>query len=202
MALKHRLILASASPRRQRLMEQLGLEFSIVPSGAKEEIEPTVSPTELVMRNAYLKAQDVAERIGEGLIIGADTLVVLKDKIMGKPRSASVAVEMLRLLSGRTHQVYTGIAVVDASRNYWLKDYMCSSVTMKNLNPEQIKDYVESGEPLGKAGAYAIQGRGEILISKINGCYSNIVGLPLPLLNELLLGFGISVIKGEGTRQA
>jgi septum formation protein len=194
-----KLILASSSPRRRQLMEQLGLKFSIVPSGVEETLSRLLSPAEAVKQNAYQKARQVAGCLGEGLIIGADTLIALDNKLLGKPRSAAEAVEMLQSLGGKTHRVYTGVSVVDAPSGRWATDYMSSGVTMKPLTLEQIRGYVATGEPLGKAGAYAIQGRGEILIEKIEGCYSNIVGLPLPLLAEMLLDFGVSVMKEEST---
>jgi septum formation protein len=190
-----RLILASSSPRRRRLMEQLGLDFGVVPSGVQEVASRLLSPTEVAKENAYRKAKHVAARLGKGLIVGADTLVILGDTVLGKPQSPAEAIKILQTLSGKTHQVCTGLALVDVSHNRWTTDYMSTQVSLKPLSLELIRRYVATGEPLGKAGAYAIQGKGAILIEKIVGCYSNVVGLPLPLLAEMLEEFGISVIK-------
>ncbi len=193
MEAKRQLILASASPRRRRLMEQLGLDFSIISNTVEETLAGKLSAAEVVQENAYQKASRVAGRLEAGIVIGADTLVALKDKLFGKAHSAAEAITTLQALSGKTHQVYTGLSIVDAACNQSKTDYMATQVTMKPLTHEQIQSYVATGEPLGKAGAYAIQCRGEILIEKIEGCYSNIVGLPLPLLADMLLDFKVSV---------
>lgn len=175
-------------------MEQLGLDFSIMPSRVEETTSHLLTPGETVEENAYRKAKQVAVQLGEGLIIGADTLIALENTVLGKPNSAVEAVKILKSLSGKTHQVYTGLILMDVPRNRRLTHHMATKVTMKPLTIEQIRGYVATGEPLGKAGAYAIQGKGEVLIEKIEGCYSNVVGLPLPLLADMLLDFGISVI--------
>ncbi len=194
MEAEQQLILASVSPRRRRLMEQLGLDFSITSSAAEEIHAGDLSAAEIVQENALRKARQVAGQLEKGLVIGADTLIGLGDTVFGKAHSAAEAIATLQQLSGKTHQVYTGVSIVNAADNHTITDYMATQVSMKPLTHEQIQNYAATGEPLGKAGAYAIQGRGELLIEKIDGCYSNVVGLPLPLLADMLLDFKISVL--------
>jgi septum formation protein len=184
------LILASQSPRREALLRQVGLDFEIVPSDLEElplEGEPPAAAAEAL---ALEKAQQVASQRTEGLVIGADTVVVVDGQILGKPRDPEDAKAMLRLLSGREHQVITGIAVVDAATGRARSDGVATSVMFAPLSDEIIARYVATGEPLDKAGAYAIQGFGALLIEGLRGCYYNVVGLPIRRLAELLGEFG------------
>jgi septum formation protein len=181
-----RLILASGSPRREILLRQTGLEFDVEPSGAEETIPEGVPPRELAERLAVEKARLVVARRFSGLVIGADTVVVLKGRILGKPADASEAAEMLRSLSGREHQVITGIAVIDAASGEMRSDAVSTVVKFAPLSQDAIDRYVATGEPLDKAGGYGIQGFGALLIERIDGCYFNVVGLPLRRLAELL----------------
>ncbi|ADL07504.1 Maf family protein [Thermosediminibacter oceani] len=189
-----KLILASASPRRRELLAQLGLDFKVIPSGI-DETSLTAGPPELVaVRLAEQKAADVAMRAGEGIVIGADTIVVVDDSILGKPKDENDARKMLTRLSGRWHRVYTGIAVIHTASGGKISDYEESRVKFKKLSPREIENYIKTGEPMDKAGGYGIQGKGALLVEKIEGCYYNIVGLPLFKLGAMLSHFGVEVL--------
>lgn len=177
------MILASASPRRRELLTQVGYTFKVIPSSVEEEMEQG-TPKEIVRNNALIKAADIAREYCEDIIIGADTIVVVDEQIFGKPKDEAEAQEMLSRLSGRTHQVMTGIAVVQGKRVY--SDVVVTDVTMRAYGIEEIRDYIKTGEPMDKAGAYGIQGIGALLVEKINGCYNSVVGLPIARLAEVL----------------
>ncbi len=184
------IILASASPRRKELLALIVEGYDIVPSGFDESLVPTeLGPSEHVAYSSLMKARDVASRCPGSLVIGADTIVVLDLSILGKPADTADAARMLRLLSGRTHQVYTGVAVV--LNGLERSTVECTDVSFAELDDETISRYIATGEPMDKAGAYAIQGRGAVLIRSICGCYSNVVGLPIYLLSTMLEEFGI-----------
>ncbi|KKM09008.1 hypothetical protein SY88_21470 [Clostridiales bacterium PH28_bin88] len=193
-----RLILASASPRREELLRQVGLECEVIPSGISEDITPAAPHDyEFLVRELALgKARWVARGIDNGLVIGADTVVVLGHRILGKPGSPEEAGNMLRELSGKPHQVLTGIAVVKAGSNVYRTDCEVTRVYFRRLEEREIEAYVESGEPMDKAGAYGIQGLGAVLVERIEGCYFNVVGLPLARLTQVLRGFGVNVLGG------
>jgi len=188
------IVLASASPRRRALLRQLGLSFRTVPSRVSEELPAELAPGVGVERLAELKARDVAARVPEGLVIGADTVVVVEGRVLGKPADAAEAEAMLALLQGRWHEVFTGVAVVAAGEGRALVTHERTEVAFKPLDADQIRRYVATGEPLDKAGAYAIQGRAAAFVAGIRGCYFNVVGLPLARLAGLLEEFGIQVI--------
>ncbi|HWP48718.1 MAG TPA: Maf family protein [Candidatus Limnocylindrales bacterium] len=173
------IILASASPRRQELLRQIGVKFEVIPSYISEDFEITLPPGEAVRILAERKATAVAQIRPEALIIAADTIVYLDGNILGKPDSPEKAAEMLRQLSGRTHQVITGVAFRCVERGIQESLEVTSDVTFGVLSEDLITRYVETGEPLDKAGAYGIQGMGAVLVESIKGSYSNIVGLPL-----------------------
>ena len=185
-----RLVLASASPRRRELLGLLGLPFEVI-AGRYDEarIDPSsLAPAEYVMRLASGKAAEVAERTdGEALIVGADTTVVLDGQVLNKPRDAADARRMLRELSGRTHEVYTGVCLVHGGTS--VTDFAQTAVVFDPVSDETIAAYVAGGEPLDKAGAYGIQGAALSFIPQINGDYFNVVGLPLGLLRGLLLPY-------------
>jgi septum formation protein len=179
------LILASASPRREELLRQVGCAFTVMASEAEEENDRQLPPAALAVDHALAKARDVALRVSPGdAVVGADTIVVLDGQVYGKPRDVAEARRMLAALAGREHQVITGVAVVkdDAA---WT-DFAVTAVRFRALTPKEIERYLAGGEPLGKAGAYAIQGEGALLVEGITGCYSNVVGLPLVTLDKLL----------------
>ncbi|MCL6451475.1 MAG: Maf family protein [Acetobacteraceae bacterium] len=210
--------LASASPRRRELLRLLGLRFRVLPSRAEESVAPPRHPSgaeaaaagpcpaapggdEAAWRACYWaerKARDTAARLGEGLVVGADTVVAVGAEVLGKPSGPAEAEAMLRKLSGRHHRVITGVAVVDAATGRSLVECEETLVWFRPLDPAQIKAYVGSGEPLGKAGAYAIQGRGGALVERVSGCYTNVVGLPLTRLASMLRRFGVGVPEGTG----
>lgn len=190
------IILASASPRRAQLLNQLGLDFQVIPSDVSETIPDRFAfPNDLVIKLALHKASNVARKIEHGLVIGADTLVVLGDTIFGKPSGPDEAVKMLSMLNGKIHSVYTGIAVVEVPSGKTEVGRCETKVKFKTVSPEEIRSYVATGEPLDKAGAYGIQGKGGALVEAIEGCYFNVVGLPLSKLVDLLQKFQISIWK-------
>jgi septum formation protein len=185
------LILASASPRRRELLTQAGYQFQVQPSSVPESRKPGEDAIRFTTRLAREKAEELFARnqpsTAPMMVLGADTVVVCDGEVMGKPADAADATRMLRLLSGRTHQVVTGVAVVWASGSAEVAAEL-TQVTMSTLSPEEIAGYVASGEPMDKAGAYAIQGYAGRWIPRIHGCYFNVVGLPLALVTGLLEG--------------
>ena len=173
------LILASKSPRRAQLFRQVGLEFRVIVSNVLESIDESVNPEQQVVVLSLSKAQDVADRIDSGLVVGADTMVVVDGKILGKPVSDDDAFKMLRSLSGKTHEVFTGFSIVDALEKKWVTDYESTKVTFRHLSDAEIEEYVLHNNCLDKAGAYGIQDRSALFVERINGCYYNVVGFPL-----------------------
>ena len=194
-----RLILASTSPRRRELLGLLGLPFEVVASRYDESLlsPDGLTPPEYVTRLAHGKASEVAARTeGGALVIGADTTVILDGATLNKPADAGDARRMLRLLSGRTHQVYTGLCLIPVQNGVAgvaQTDHAVTDVTFDALTEEIIAAYVAGGEPLDKAGAYGIQGKALSFIPAIQGDYFNVVGLPLFLLGKMLPGFGVHV---------
>ena len=188
------IILASASPRRQQLLSQLGLKFSVEPSCLDENLNYKLDFGPLVAEMAFKKAMAVAKRHEIGLVLGADTIVVLDDMILGKPSTFKEAEEMLRNLSGRWHKVFTGVSLVDAATKRHIKEFEESRVKFKVLSSLEIQNYIKTGEPMDKAGAYGIQGKGALFIEKIEGDYYNIVGLPLFKLSQMLKHFDITIL--------
>jgi len=180
------IVLASASPRRTELMALAGISCTVVPADICEDTLPDEQPAEHVMRLSCEKAQAVAERAAGRFFIGADTVVVLDDRIMGKPADEEQAFEMLAALSDRTHQVITGITVFDRDTNACLTRSVCTEVLFKALTGQEIRDYIATGCPMDKAGAYAIQGGAVHFIRSISGSYTNVIGLPMTELYELL----------------
>ena len=187
-------ILASASPRRRELLGLIFSEFRVIPSDFDESNVPgDLAPAEHVVYSASVKARELAGKYPESLVIGADTVVVVDDAILGKPTDAEDAARMLRMLGGRVHQVYTGIAV--ARNGVELSAFECTNVRFRPLTDELICRYIATGEPMDKAGAYAIQGRGSVLIESIEGCYFNVVGLPIHRLSVILQEFGFAPLS-------
>lgn len=178
------IILASASPRRKELLTQINCDFICRPSSAPEfSFHDEPSPDKLVMKNATLKAMAADKKISGEVILGFDTIVYHKGKIFGKPKDDKEAFFMLKDLSGDTHEVYTGVALICEDKIY--HDFAVTKVSMQALTDEEINDYIATKEPNDKAGAYAIQGLASVFITKIEGCYSNVVGLPLNCLYNL-----------------
>jgi septum formation protein len=179
------LILASASPRRRELLAQAGYSFTVEASSVTEVRHGEEDAIRFATRLAREKAEDVFARRPSAIVLGADTVVVCDGEVMGKPADAADAARMLSLLSGRTHHVVTGVAVVWGARAAEVAAEV-TQVTMRTLAPEEIAAYVATGEPMDKAGAYAIQGYAARWIPRISGCYFNVVGLPLALVASLL----------------
>ncbi|MDZ7391309.1 MAG: Maf family protein [candidate division KSB1 bacterium] len=173
------LILASASARRAQLLRLLGLDFAIVPSSVQEDNGTAQDPVQHVRELSLAKAQEVAARVVRGVVIGADTVVVLEGRILGKPADAEEARAMLAALSGRTHEVYTGFALVEKPGQRVLVDHEVTRVHFRTLSAEEIEAYVATGSPLDKAGAYGIQDLSAIFVDRIEGCFYNVVGFPL-----------------------
>jgi septum formation protein len=174
------IILASRSPRRIHLLHQIGLSFTVQESGVDEHISDGIAPEEVVRRLSLEKASRVAERLHDGIVIGADTIVVLDGKILGKPSSKGEAISMLSQLGGKTHTVFTGFALIDVESQKSYVDYEKTEVTFRRLSIEEIECYVESGSPMDKAGAYGIQDDfGAVFVERINGCFYTVVGFPL-----------------------
>ncbi|MCT4632170.1 MAG: Maf family protein [Firmicutes bacterium] len=190
-----KIVLASGSPRRMDLLNMLNVEFVKDPSGIPEDIDLNDSPESIVMSLAFQKAMDVSTRYEDGeLVIGADT-IVYNDQVYGKPLDRDDAYNMLKTLSGKEHSVYTGIAVVKAGSNEKVVDYVRTKVVFKDLSDETIYSYIDTQEAYGKAGAYAIQGFGSILVEEIQGDYFNIVGLPISRLSDILKNyFGFRIL--------
>lgn len=183
-------ILASASPRRLALLQQIGITATVCPADFDEVGGSAVQAEDVVLTNAIGKCNAVVKIKGDTLpVIAADTVVVAEGVILGKPQNAEDAVEMLKQLSGKTHKVLTGIAVSYAGQQ--LAEVCETKVVFRSLTDEEIKSYVATGEPLDKAGAYGIQGRGAVLVEKIDGCYNNVVGLPLTRLQLILAKLGV-----------
>ena len=181
------IILASASPRRRELMELAGYDFEVICADIVEVVPENVQPQEVVMSLALQKAQAVAAEHGGSVVVGSDTVVALDGKILGKPHSEQEACEMLRSLSGKTHKVFTGVAIVcgDKVKNFFDE----TDVEFYPLGDDEIKKYVATGEPMDKAGAYGIQGKGSVLVKKINGDFFNVMGLPIAKLYREMSDF-------------
>lgn len=182
--MKKNIILASASPRRAEILKTLGYDFLVIPSDIDEDISES-DPEEFVMKLAKNKALYVAKN-NQGLIISADTIVVLADQILGKPKDEADAKKTLKMLSGNKHSVYTGICVLDTYSNKILCDYEKTEVYFDYMSDLEIGEYIKTGEPMDKAGAYGIQGKACKYINRIEGCYFNVMGLPASKLYKML----------------
>lgn len=184
--LMKKIILASNSPRRREILAAAGIRFEVIPSEIEENITAD-SPEELVKGLSLLKCTDVAKRMGPGFtVIGADTIVVHDGQIMGKPKDGADAFNMLKSLKGDTHAVYTGVTVIDTDTGKKMTFNERCEVRMFDVSNEAIRKYIETGEPMDKAGAYAIQGRGAFLVERINGDFYTVMGLPIARLMKVL----------------
>ncbi|MBS6506600.1 MAG: septum formation inhibitor Maf [Paraclostridium bifermentans] len=190
------IILASGSPRRKEILENTNLKFSVITSDIDERIFENEEPIQLVLRLAFEKCMSVAQNNPSDLVIGADTIVVLDNEILGKPKNEEEAFKTLSKLSNREHQVITGMSIVNLENEKKLVDYAISNVKFKKLTDQDIKDYISTKECLDKAGSYGIQGYGALLVEKIKGDYFNIVGLPISKLSDILkINFNINLFK-------
>ncbi|HHT9110215.1 MAG TPA: Maf family protein [Candidatus Brocadiaceae bacterium] len=184
-----RLVLASSSPRRVALLKSLGLHFDIVPHTIEEYIPGDALPGELAMQLAYVKAEDVAKKEKNAIIIAADTVVLHGKDILGKPKDIRDAKRILSMLSNSDHDVVSGVCIMDTPSKRKVLRISRTQIKMKLISEEEIVAYIKSGEPMDKAGAYAIQGEGRKFVKHINGSLSNVVGLPLELVQEMLNDF-------------
>ena len=193
-----RFILASASPRRREILENISLDFEIIADESEEIMIEGEKPYDTVKRLAMQKAKNIAAGIESGentIVIGADTVVSIDGKILGKPNDEIEAKDMLLTLSGRINTVYTGLAVIETQSGKEVSDFVSTGVKFRNLSEKEIENYIRSGEPMDKAGAYGIQKIGGLFVESINGDYFNVVGLPLCRLGEILSEeFGINLI--------
>lgn len=187
--IKKRLVLASNSPRRIALLLSLGYHFDIIPHTIEEHFPCDILPSEVVQHLAFLKAKDVARGVNNAIIISADTLVVHNKGVLGKPMDTQDAKRILSLLSNSEHDIISGVCILEMPSEKKLLRIARTHIKMKCIAKEDIDAYIRSGEPMDKAGAYAIQGEGRKFIEKIEGSYSNAVGLPLEIVQEMLNNF-------------
>ena len=192
------IVLASASPRRKELLEQMGIaQFRVVSPDVDESVEAGLGPAEIVERLSLRQAQAAAGKVRAGdLVIAADTVVALDGAVLGKPRAEAAAFAMLSSLSGREHQVYTGVTVALGDRV--VTQHEQTAVAFRELQPDEILGYIATGEPMDKAGAYGIQGLGSLLVEGISGDYYNVMGLPVCRLGRVLAGFGVDLLRPAG----
>ena len=188
-------ILASNSPRRRELLHQIGIQFKVCPTQTDERVLTDEDPETYVVRVASDKVAVACQSVKKGIVIAADTIVVIDNAILGKPVDKRDAERMISTLQGKMHQVMTGLAVMSAGSKKMLTGLSITKVWFRALTETDIHSYVETGEPLDKAGAYGIQGIGALLVDKIEGCYFNVVGLPISLLGEMLRSFDIDLLQ-------
>jgi len=194
------LVLASSSPRRIGLLKQIGLTVTVRPSHVAEVFDEKKSPAENAAALALQKALEISRTVPEGIIVGADTIVVVNGLLLAKPETAAEAIDMLELLAGRTHKVVTGFALVDRPSGRFLTDVEVTDVTFRTLPREEIEEYVAGGSPMDKAGAYGIQDDyGAVFVTRIEGCFYNVVGFPLARFYMRLLEFQSLTAEQEGT---
>jgi septum formation protein len=190
------IVLASNSPRRARLLEQMGFSFRVLPAEGVDEDVSISDPVSLVLELSRRKAESVLPRVKEGFVVGADTVVCLEGAILGKPRDAKDAVSMLRRLSGKTHDVFTGFTVIQVN-GVRFSDVERTKVSFRELEDWEITSYVRTGSPLDKAGAYGIQDRSGLFVDRIEGCFYNVVGFPLTKFYEgLKKAGGAAILDG------
>jgi len=189
-----KIILASASPRRKELLKKIGLKFEIDPSNSEEELDLSLPPHELAQKLSLAKAQAVAQKYRHAIIIAADTFGVFRGKVLGKPHTPAQAKKMLQRLNGKSHLVITGFTIIDTESKWSLSRVVTTRVCFRKMTESEIDAYVRTGEPLDKAGAYAIQGLGSLLVARIEGDYFNVIGLPLSALAQSLKEFGVNIL--------
>ncbi|GEC91281.1 MULTISPECIES: Maf family protein [Brevibacillus] len=188
------LILASSSPRRRELLQTLGLSFTVITSDVDETTAGHLSASEVVEELSLRKAKEVASRLTEGVVLGSDTVVVLDGQILGKPVDEMDAYRMLSMLQGQEHTVYSGVALIDVETGRAEVSHSLTDVRIRALTEQEIKSYIATGEPMDKAGSYAIQGIGATIVEGITGDYFTVVGLPLGLTSALLTRFGMPIL--------
>lgn len=181
-----KIILASTSPRRKQLLKQIGLKFKVVSSDYEEDMNIKMKPKKLAMHLSLGKAENVAKKYKNDIIIAADTFIILEDKLLGKPYTKKQAIKTLKMISGKILKVITGFTVIDSKNGKKMSRAVETKIYIKKMTNKEINEYVATGEPLDKAGAFGIQERGAVFIKKIEGDYSNVVGLPLYELTRVL----------------
>lgn len=184
-----KIILASSSPRRIELLKQIGINPQVIKNQIEETIREFEIPEQVAMSLAFRKAYDVALNENQGIFIGADTIVVFEDEILGKPKDKEDAFFILKKLSNKEHYVITGFSILDLVNGIKIVDYEKTKVTFNELTEDRIKAYIETNEPLDKAAAYGIQGKGALLVKRLEGCYFNVVGLPLSKVEYYLRNY-------------
>jgi len=200
--MKRRIVLASASPRRRALLAALGVEFEVMTSHAVEVDEGAV-PAAIVEANARAKRDDVARRLeAPAVVIGADTLVFLDEHVLSKPADRVAAAAMLRHLSGNTHQVITGLALVDTASGQAVEGAESTDVTFRTLTDAEIDRFIDIVSPLDRAGAYTVDGPGSLLVARYDGCYQNVLGFPMVKLDKLLRAIGVTLFDEMDARRA
>jgi septum formation protein len=191
---QRKIVLASASPRRREILKMTGLKFSVEAGDYEEDMDLALRPRRLARFLSSEKARAIAVKYTDALVIAADTFIVFRDSLLGKPHTSEEARRMLELLNGRAHSVITGFTVIDTSTKKKVSRSVETRVYFRKLTAKEISSYIRTGEPLDKAGAYAIQGTGAMLVKKIEGDYFNVMGLPLCSLTEALKKFGVYVL--------
>jgi septum formation protein len=194
-----KIILASASPRRREILKKAGFKFRVDVSDYEEDLSLKLAPHDLARFLSSEKAREVAVKHKDAVVIAADTFILFKKNILGKPHTKTEAKRMLSMLSNKTHSVITGFTVIDTATGKKISRSVETKVTFKKLAPKEIDSYIASGEPLDKAGAYAIQGLGALLVKKVDGDYLNVIGLPLAALADCLKKFGIDMLHKDQT---
>ena len=194
---KLKIVLASSSPRRQQMLKIIDIPFDIIVSRYEENNELNLKPSRIVMTHAKGKVEDVIPKVKSGIIVGADTLVYKDSVIYGKPKNMTDAHRMLKELQGKIHYVYTALAIFDVEKKKWVVDYLKTKVSMRSLTKKEISRYFELISPLDKAGSYAIQEAGSIIIDRIEGCYYNVLGFPMSKLDEMLRQIGYSLFNAK-----
>jgi septum formation protein len=193
-----RLVLASQSPRRIDLLHQLGLRFEVIPGQTIENMDQPGDPAKLVRKLAQDKADEVATRLievgSESVVLGADTIVVLDGDVLGKPKSREDVLKTLRRLSGKAHEVYTGVALILLPKKEVVLDHQITKVYFRELREAEMKAYAALDEPMDKAGSYALQGVASAFVERVEGCYTNVIGLPIPLTVSMLRNAGMRVL--------
>ncbi len=191
-----KIILASRSPRRQMLLKGLGVNFLCIPAEIEETVFPSEKPIAAVKRIAVQKAETVSKTLNEGIVIAADTIVVYKEKILGQPLDKYDAFKKLSILNGQDHDVITALCIIDVLSNEIEIEAETTRVFFRQMSEGEIWGYINTGEPMDKAGAYGIQGLGSIFVNRIEGCFYNVVGLPLNRLYLMLRKHGVDLLKG------
>lgn len=195
--MKKKIILATTSPRRHGLAQAMGLDFDVFPSHYEEDMTKKMKPKAMVMEFSYGKALDVSKKFKGGIVIGVDTIVVFNGKNLGKPKSKDEAFKMLKSFSGKKQQVYSGIAIIDCKSRKVIRDCEITDVYFRKLKDYEIKKYIETGEPMDKAGGYGMQDLASIFIKKINGCYFNVMGFPILNIYKNLEKLGVNIFEYE-----